>query len=103
MWQITEGCVMSQEKTTEPSLPLHRRIALSIRQDIAQKELAPHTRIPSEVALARQYSVSHGTITKALEALVREGILYRRRPQGTFVAPPPDKQPTRHVSEQPVP
>jgi DNA-binding LacI/PurR family transcriptional regulator/DNA-binding transcriptional regulator YhcF (GntR family) len=94
---------MSQEKTTEPSLPLHRRIALSIRQDIAQKELAPHTRIPSEVALASQYNVSHGTITKALEWLVREGILYRRRPQGTFVAPSPDQQPTRTVSEQPAP
>jgi DNA-binding LacI/PurR family transcriptional regulator len=94
---------MSQEKITEPSLPLHSRIALSIRQDIAQKELAPHTKIPSEVALACQYDVSHGTITKALGTLVHEGILYRRRPQGTFVAPPPDKQPARGVSEQPGP
>jgi GntR family transcriptional regulator of arabinose operon len=91
---------MSQEKITEPSLPLHRRIALSIRQDIVQKELAPHTKIPSEVELARQYNVSHGTITKALGTLVQEGALYRRRPQGTFVAPPPDKEPERSVREQ---
>lgn len=70
----------------EPALPLHRRIAQSIQLDIAQRNLTPHTKIPSEVDLAKLYGVSHGTITKALESLVREGILYRRRPQGTFVA-----------------
>ncbi len=70
----------------EPALPLHRRIAQSIRQDIVQSNLTAHTKIPSEVDLAKQYGVSHGTITKALESLVREGVLYRRRPQGTFVA-----------------
>jgi len=80
---------LSQEKTREvrePALPLHRRIAQSIQQDIAQRNLIAHTKIPSEVDLAKQYGVSHGTITKALEALVRSGVLYRRRPQGTFVA-----------------
>lgn len=82
---------MSQEKLKDQTLPLHRRIALSIQQDIVQRGLTPHARIPSEVTLARQYQVSHGTITKALESLVHEGVLYRRRPQGTFVAPPPSQ------------
>lgn len=80
---------MSQEKTREarePALPLHRRIAQSIQQDIVQRDLVAHTKISSEVDLAKQYSVSHGTITKALETLVHGGVLYRRRPQGTFVA-----------------
>ncbi len=80
---------LSQEKTQEvrePALPLHRRIAQSIQQNIIQQNLTAHTKIPSELNLAKQYGVSHGTITKALEALVRSGILYRRRPQGTFVA-----------------
>ena len=80
---------MSQEKTQEvrePALPLHRRIAQSIQRDIVQRNLAAHTKILSEVDLAKQYGVSHGTITKALETLVRGGLLYRRRPQGTFVA-----------------
>src|SRR5690348_5466501 len=94
---------MSQEKMVDPSLPLHRRVALSIQQDIVQRELAPHTKIPSEVSLAHQYGVSHGTMTKALGTLVHEGILYRRRPQGTFVAPPPDKETAKRVNEQPTP
>ena len=70
----------------EPALPLHRRIAQSIQKDIEQRNLTAHTKIPSEVDLAKQYGVSHGTITKALESLAREGVVYRRRPQGTFVA-----------------
>lgn len=94
---------MGREKIAEPSLPLHRQVALSIQEDIVQKGLAPHTRIPSEVDLAQQYGVSNGTITKALQALVQEGVLYRRRPQGTFVAAPPEKQAARSVSEHPAP
>jgi GntR family transcriptional regulator of arabinose operon len=73
---------------------------LSIQQDIAQRGLTPHTRIPSEVSLARQYQVSHGTITKALEALVHDGVLYRLRPQGTFVAPPPSHNATTLPAEE---
>ncbi|GHO89320.1 substrate-binding domain-containing protein [Dictyobacter formicarum] len=77
---------MSSAQEQEPQLPLYRRIAQSIHQDIVQRSLVAHTKIPSEVELARQFGVSHGTITKALEALVRAGVLYRQRPQGTFVA-----------------
>jgi GntR family transcriptional regulator of arabinose operon len=70
----------------ESQLPLYRRIAQCIHEDIVQRSLAAHTKIASEVELARQFGVSHGTITKAVESLVREGIVYRQRPQGTFVA-----------------
>lgn len=77
---------MSTVQEQEPQLPLYRRIAQSIQQDIVQRSLVAHTKIPSEVELARQFGVSHGTITKALESLVRKGVLYRQRPQGTFVA-----------------
>ncbi|GCE31475.1 LacI family transcriptional regulator [Dictyobacter alpinus] len=77
---------MSTAQEQEPQLPLYRRIAQSIQQDIMQRSLVAHTKISSEVELARQFGVSHGTITKALESLVREGVLYRQRPRGTFVA-----------------
>lgn len=83
---------MSQKKERLPSLPLHRQIALDIQQDIVQRGLGPHSRIASEVELTRQYGVSHNTINKALEFLVHEGVLYRRRPQGTFVAAPAEEE-----------
>lgn len=77
---------MRVDKNHATTVPLHRQIAQSIYDDIVQRQLAAHTKIPSEVALAQQYGVSHGTITKALESLVHAHILYRQRPRGTFVA-----------------
>ncbi|GCE25179.1 GntR family transcriptional regulator [Dictyobacter alpinus] len=77
---------MSSEKERKPGVSLHQQIAQSIQQDIVQQGLAPHTRISSEAEFTRQYGVSHNTINKALELLVHQGVLYRRRPQGTFVA-----------------
>ncbi|WP_246035763.1 LacI family DNA-binding transcriptional regulator [Dictyobacter kobayashii] len=86
----------------EPQLPLYRRIAQSIHQDIVQRSLVAHTKISSEVDLARQFGVSHGTITKALESLVREGVLYRQRPQGTFVAEVADAPVSASVESSPA-
>ncbi len=71
------------------SLPLHRQIALQICQHINYQELPAHSKIASEVVLAKHYGVSRGTVTKALDTLVQQQVLYRRRPRGTFVAGPP--------------
>jgi DNA-binding LacI/PurR family transcriptional regulator/DNA-binding transcriptional regulator YhcF (GntR family) len=79
---------VSQKKGEQPSLPLHRQIAKDIQRDIVQRGLGPHSRILSEIELTRRYGVSHNTVNKALEQLVQQGVLYRKRPQGTFVAAP---------------
>src|SRR5581483_1209901 len=82
---------MSQTNKRERPQSLHHYIAEQLRSYIVQEGLTPNTKIPSEVTLAAQYQVSRGTIMKALEILVQEGICYRRRPQGTFVASVPQK------------
>ncbi|GER90439.1 LacI family transcriptional regulator [Dictyobacter vulcani] len=92
---------MSTAQDQEPLLPLYRRIAQSIQQDIVQRKLVAHTKISSEVELARQFGVSHGTITKALESLVHAGVLYRQRPRGTFVAEASEAYTPTSVSSQP--
>ena len=93
------------DQTNKPARPqsLHQYIAEQLRSYIAQEGLGPHTKIPSEVTLATRYQVSRGTIMKALEILVKEGICYRLRPQGTFVAAnPPEHVPVeRNVIERP--
>lgn len=68
-------------------LALHRQLAARIRQEITRRELPAHGKLASEVDLAKRYGVSRGTVTKAFDTLVREGVLYRRQPQGTFVSP----------------
>ena len=82
-------------KQERPPL-LHEYIAEQLRQYIVQEGLTPHKKIPSEVDLAAQYQVSRGTIMKAIEMLVQEGICYRLRPQGTFVASVPQDQTPSH-------
>jgi len=66
---------------------LHHQIAARIQQEVAGRALPAHTKLASEITLAQQYGVSRGTVTKALDTLVREEVLYRRQPHGTFVAP----------------
>jgi DNA-binding LacI/PurR family transcriptional regulator len=89
---------MSQTNKPERPQSLHQYIAEQIRSYIMREGLTPHTKIPSEVTLAAQYQVSRGTIMKALEILVREGICYRRRPQGTFVASVPQQHTSAYES-----
>jgi len=48
-------------------------------------EWAAGALLPTEVALAKEYAVSVGTIRKALESLVSDGLIVRRRGKGTFV------------------
>jgi len=43
---------------------------------------------PSEVQLLSKFRVSRPTLVRSLQDLVREGYLYRRQGQGTFVADP---------------
>ncbi|HEY7414948.1 MAG TPA: GntR family transcriptional regulator [Ktedonobacteraceae bacterium] len=80
---------MNRTNKNERPLSLYQYIAEQVRSYIIQEGLAPHAKLPSEVTLAARYQVSRGTITKALDILVHEGICYRRRPQGTFVAAVP--------------
>lgn len=49
----------------------------------------PGDRLPSDAELCERFSVSRMTARQAVHALLAEGLLYRRRGQGTFVAEPP--------------
>lgn len=66
--------------------PLYSQIAERIRLSIEQ-ELHPGEQIPSENDLIQVYHVSRNTVRLAIEALVKQGLVYRIRGKGTFVAP----------------
>jgi GntR family transcriptional regulator len=70
--------------------PLYRQLIDHLRREIAGE--APGSRITSEPQLARTFRVSRFTVSRAIEALVDEGLLYRRQGLGTFVAAPPLKR-----------
>ncbi|MBT7998878.1 MAG: GntR family transcriptional regulator, partial [Betaproteobacteria bacterium] len=57
-----------------------------ITESLAEGLWNPGQSIPSEVELAQSFSVSQGTVRKAIDELAAENILIRRQGKGTFVA-----------------
>lgn len=72
---------MSDEAGTAP----YRRIVDDLRQQIANGELAEGERLPSQPQLARDYGVTRVTATKAISALVAEGLVVTRVGSGAYV------------------
>lgn len=66
-------------------LPIYAKIAEMLRSEIKSGNLKPGTQLPTEEELCKLYNVSRGTIQKALNLLVSEGIISRRRGIGSFV------------------
>lgn len=48
----------------------------------------PNGRFPSEAKVCRRFGVARQTAVRAIESLVREGLVVRRRGAGSFVAQP---------------
>jgi GntR family transcriptional regulator, histidine utilization repressor len=69
-------------------MKIAERIGSDIETRIASGEWKPGHRIPFEHELVTQYGCARATVGKALTALVRAGLLERRRKAGTFVAYP---------------
>lgn len=55
-------------------------------QRLESGEWRPGEAIPSEAELATRFSVSQGTVRKAIDELAAENLLLRRQGKGTFVA-----------------
>ena len=62
-------------------------IANRLRAKIHGGQLTPGQQIPTEPQLEAEFACSRGTVRRAVQALVQEGILEARRGAGTFVRP----------------
>ncbi len=69
----------------EPTLPIYHQIRRAIKNDILEKAYKPGDRIPPEQELSTLFNVNRITIRQALSSLVDEGLLIRKRGEGTFV------------------
>ncbi|QBY00808.1 GntR family transcriptional regulator [Rhodophyticola sp. CCM32] len=63
----------------------YQQLADVIRSDILNGTYASGDRLPSEQELCRIYAISRGTVVKAFDLLVKEGVAVRRQGAGTFV------------------
>ncbi|MFN8447686.1 MAG: GntR family transcriptional regulator [Anaerolineae bacterium] len=69
-------------------IPLYLQIAQGIIDRVRSGDLAPGDQLPSEREIAAEYAVSRVTARQALDELVSQGMAYRVRGRGTFVAEP---------------
>lgn len=67
------------------SIPLYVQVAEDLLDNIRIGKWKEGDKIPTEVDLCSIYDVSRITIRKAIDELVKEGLLYRKRGKGTFV------------------
>jgi GntR family transcriptional regulator len=73
--------------TVTGNAPRYVEIADHLRQLVARA--APGDRLPSDAELCDRFGVSRMTARHAVQVVAGEGLLYRRRGQGTFVASRP--------------
>ena len=74
-----------QPQTGDPRLPLYQRLRDVFAGQISTQRWRHDEAIPAELTLAAQHGVAPGTVRRAIEALVTEGLLERRQGKGTFV------------------
>ena len=72
--------ILTQEKS------IYLQIAEMIETDILRDILLEEERVPSTNELAKLYAINPATAAKGVNILVDEGILYKKRGIGMFVA-----------------
>jgi GntR family transcriptional regulator len=73
---------------SDPRLPLYQRLRDEIAGEITRNVWRPGTAIPTEAELAQKHNLAVGTVRKALDLLVAEGLIERAQGRGTFVRRP---------------
>ena len=73
-------------------LPLYTQLYEILRARITSGEWTPGEMIPPEHELIDSHQISRTTVRQTLDMLVNEGLIYRQRGRGTFVAHPPVEQ-----------
>ncbi|AUL17183.1 probable GntR-family transcriptional regulator [Bordetella bronchiseptica MO149] len=71
-----------------PAVPVYLKIRNAIRDAISNAAYAPGDLLPSETELAKRYATTRATVVHAIQQLVFEGLVERKRGVGSFVAQP---------------
>jgi len=66
--------------------PRYQSLANALRHQVEAGVYSQGDKLPSEPMLSRDHGVSRGTVVKAIELLVAEGLAFRKQGIGTFVA-----------------
>lgn len=73
-------------------VPLYYQLYLLLRKQIRDGVWQPEEMLPTEAELGESYDLSRSTVRQALDIMVNDGLIHRRRGRGTFVAKPTIEQ-----------
>lgn len=77
---------MHIEISLEDGVPIYRQIVNQVKYLVASGQLVADEELPPIRTLAQQLLVTPNTIVKAYGTLETEGLVYKRRGAGTYVA-----------------
>ena len=80
---------MSTKTRTGKLETKHAQVFQDLRDRLVSGEYQTGQQLPSEPLLAHEYGVAYMTIRRVITTLVEQGLLYRVRGRGTYVAEPP--------------
>jgi DNA-binding transcriptional regulator YhcF (GntR family) len=75
------------EYLIDENRPIFEQIAERIENDIIAGELAEEAQVPSTNQFASFYQINPATAAKGVNLLVDQGLLYKKRGLGMYVAP----------------
>ncbi len=75
-------------KTVDHRLPRYQQLRDEIAHQIARKVWRPGDAIPTEAELAAEHDIAVGTVRRAIDMLVADGLVERQQGRGTFVRRP---------------
>ncbi len=87
MTDAAERIFGSMRVAPHKGAPLYLQLKKSIEQAVKAELIGPGDALPSERDIASRAEVSRVTVRKAVQDLVRDGVLVQRHGSGTFVAP----------------
>lgn len=83
---MSDESISNHKLSEESTIPLYFQLLTLIKRQIHSGILKPGDMVPSESQLCSQYNVSRSTVRQALNQLVEENLIIRRRGKGSFIA-----------------
>jgi DNA-binding transcriptional regulator YhcF (GntR family) len=69
----------------QENLPIYIRIVEGVKDAILSGEVKEEEQIASTTYLSKKYNINIATVNKALNVLVEEGLVYKKRGIGMFI------------------
>jgi DNA-binding transcriptional regulator YhcF (GntR family) len=85
-WLRQRSAGAARSPVNEDAGPIFRQVAAQIENAIVDGSLAEEAQAPSSNELAAFHRINPATAAKGLNELVAQGVLYKRRGVGMFVA-----------------